>query len=186
VHFKTTGFPPDIEDQWRLTAMRFYEWVRDELFSPNWWILAALFVLTALIWWKKVDKSRLGEMLLYTALIIIFIIILDELGEELSLWYYTADIFPLFPPINAVDISCMPAVYMLVYQYSKNWKAFIIATVVMALVFCFVFEPIFVWSGIYAMLTWKSYYGLPIYIFIGLASKAVISIINSVSAPKKM
>lgn len=184
MHFKTTGFPSDIEDQWHLTAARLSEWVQDELFGPDWWVLLALFLLTSYLWWKKADKQRLGELALHTAIIIIFILVLDELGEELCLWYYTVDLIPLFPPASAINIACLPFVYMLIYEHARTWKAFTIATVVMALVFCFIFEPIFVWSGVYKMLAWKSYYGLPIYIFIGMASKAIINLINSVSSRK--
>lgn len=184
MHFKTTGLPPDVEEQWRLTVTRFGEWVQDELFSPNWWLLLFLFSLTIYLWWKKVDKTRLSEMVLYTSLIIIFVIILDELGDELSLWYYTVDIFPLFPPITAINISCLPLIYMLIYQYAKTWKSFIIATTVMALFFCFVFEPVFIWIGIYKLLTWKSFYGFPIYIFIALASKAALSVIKNSSSKR--
>jgi hypothetical protein len=54
---------------------------------------------------------------------------------------------------------------------------FLIASLIMSTVFCFVFEPVFVWGGIYTMLTWKSYYGLPIYFAIAVASKALVNII---------
>lgn len=175
-----------IEEQWKLTTARVDEWVQNDLLKLNWWILLALFVLTAYLWWKTVDKTRLNEMVLYTALIVLFIIVLDELGEELSLWYYTTDVIPLFPPLTAMDITSMPIVYMLVYQYFRTWKRFIIVTVAMAGVFCFVFEPIFVWSGVYKLLIWQSYYGFPIYIFIAAASKFIVQRICSVSYERQI
>ena len=125
-------------------------------------------------------------MVLYTALIVIFIIVMDEIGEELSLWYYTIDLFPLFPPITAINITSMPLVYMLIYQHTKTWKSFLIATTIMAAVFCFIFEPIFVWGGIYKLLSWKSYYGFPLYIFIAVASKFIVGLIRSISSKKKI
>jgi len=168
------GFGPDVQDQWRLTMARINEWLNDELFKLNWWILLALFLINLFLWWKLADKRRMSELVLYTALVILWIIVLDEVGEELSLWYYTSDIIPLFPPITAIDMSCLPLLYMLIYQYTKTWKSFLIASAVMSIVFCFVFEPIFVWSGVYKMLTWKSWYGLPIYFFIGVASRFIM------------
>ena len=161
--------------QWKLTTTRFEEWFESDLFTFNWWMMLALFIICTYLWWKLTDKSRLKEIVLYAGLVIIMIIILDELGEELSLWVYTTDIFPIFPPITAIDISCMPMIYSLIYQCFRTWKSFIIATIVMATVFCLVFEPIFVWSGIYIMLKWESYYGFPIYISIALISKAVVN-----------
>lgn len=186
MHFITEGLPLDVEEQWKLTSTRINEWLRNDVLSWNWWVMLIIFILTAVFWWKLVHKVRLNEMALYTAIIIIFIIVMDELGEELSLWYYTTNIIPVFPPITAIDITCMPLVYMLVYQYAKTWKSFIITTVIMSAVFCFVFEPIFVLSGIYKMLTWKSYYGFPIYIFIALASKFAVGKILAISSKQKI
>ncbi len=186
MHFITEGLPPGVEEQWKLSSDRLDEWLQNEVFSFKWWVLLVLFILMAVLWWKLADKTRLSELFLYTAFIVIYIIVLDELGEELSLWYYTVDLIPWFPPITAVDISCMPLVYMLIYQRFKTWKSFIIATVIMSVVFCFIFEPIFDWVGIYKMLTWKSYYGLPLYFLIAVASKAAVSLVNSISEKKKM
>ena len=169
----------DLEDQWELTQARITEWLQSEFLDYKWWILIALVCITAILMWKKSDKTRIAELTIYTAIVIIFIIVLDELGEELSLWYYPVDIIPLFPPLTAGDISCMPLVYMVIYQRFGTWGKFLIATLVMSTVFCFVFEPIFVWGGIYTMLEWKSYYGFPIYFTIAVASKLLVNIIYS-------
>lgn len=176
MNFTSTGFPPDIEDQWKLTVQRLSEWVQDELFSVSWWLLMALFLFTAYLWWKTADKKRLSETVLFTASIVIIVIVLDELGEELSLWYYTVDIIPLFPPMTAIDISCLPLAYALVYRYAKTWKSFLITSAIMSVIFCFALEPLFVWAGVYKMITWKSWYGLPLYFGIGVVSKFIVRI----------
>jgi hypothetical protein len=177
----SAGFEPVVQDQWQLTQTRIDEWLDGELFHLNWWILLALFALNLFLWWKLADKRRLGELLLYSALIVIWVIVLDELGEEMSLWYYTTDVIPLFPPITAIDISCLPILYMMIYQHTKKWKSFLIVTAIMSVIFCFVFEQIFIWSGIYKMLTWKSWYGLPIYFFIGVASRFIMQRVSDIS-----
>jgi hypothetical protein len=181
VNFIQVPPQPAVEEQWKLTCARLNEWLQDEVFSIKWWIMLALFLITAFVWWKTVNKSRLAEMMLFTLVIMIFIIALDELGEELSLWYYTIDLVFLFPPITAIDITSMPLIYMLLYQRFTSWKSFLIATTVMATVFCFVFEPIFVWGGVYKMLIWKSYYGFPIYILIAVMSKFTVNRITAAS-----
>ena len=169
-----TNLHDEVEIQWQLACVRFGEWMREDVFHFRWWILLLLFFVCVYIWWRTVDKSRLNEMILYSALIIIIILSLDELGEELSLWYYPTDIFPLFPPISAIDFSCMPLIYSLIYQHFRTWKSFTIATVLMAVIFCFICEPIFVFGGIYQTITWKYYYGLPIYIAMALGCKAAV------------
>ncbi len=162
------------EVQWRLTCVRFDEWLRNDLFRARWWLLLLLYIVCAYVWWKTVDKARLKEIVLYTALIIIIILSLDELGEELTLWDYPVDIFPLFPPISAIDFACMPLIYSLIYQHFRTWKSFTIVTFAMAVIFCFICEPIFVLLGIYQPLTWKYWYGLPIYFSMALGIKAAV------------
>lgn len=169
---------PGLQDaavlQWRLTCVRFEEWLQNDVFRFRWWLLVILYILCVCIWWKTVDKSRLKEIALYTSIIIIIILTLDELGEELALWDYPVDIYPLFPPISAIDFSCMPLVYSLIYQHFRTWKSFAIASLTMAVIFCFILEPVFVWSGIYQTLIWKYYYGLPIYFAMALGTKGLV------------
>jgi hypothetical protein len=109
--------------------------------------------------------------------VIFFIIVLDELGDELTLWYYTVDIIFLFPPITAVDITSLPLLYMLMYQRFQSWKSFAAASAVMSVVSCFILEQVFVWAGIYRMITWRSYYGLPFYFAIAILSKFIVGIV---------
>lgn len=166
--------PIDAKIQWKLTLSRLEEWWEYDVFRFKWWSMLVLFIICVCIWWKLADKSKLNELILYTGLITIIIIVLDELGEELTLWDYTTDLIPLFPPVTAINLSCLPMVYALIYQYFRPWKSFVIATFIMSVIFCFVCEPIFVWAGIYQMISWKSYYGLPIYFFIAIIGKVAL------------
>lgn len=160
--------------QWHLTSVRLDEWLKNDVFHLSWWFLLATFILAAFVWWKLVDKSRFTEIFLYTAIITVIVLILDELGEELSLWDYPTDILPLFPPLSAIDLSSLPMIYSMIYQYFRPWKQFIIATLVMSLVFCFMFEPLVALIGVYQPLTWRYYYGFPIYTAIGILTKAAL------------
>jgi hypothetical protein len=174
---------PDVAEQWRLTETRFGEWLRDELFTWQWWALLALMIGTAFLICKLADRKRLVETATFTTIIILFIIILDEIGEEMSLWYYPIDVFFMFPPTTAVDISCMPLAYMLIFQWFRGWKSFALATAAMSLLFCLAVEPVFVRSGMYVMLKWKSIYGFPIYALIAFAAKAAVQLIRKRSMP---
>ncbi len=66
-------------------------------------------------------------------------------------------LFPLIPPVVAIDIAPLPLCYMVVYQYFPKWKSFNIAMTIAAFIFSFVFEPICVWLGIYELNYWKIY-----------------------------
>lgn len=162
------------EVQILLTSTRFDEWMRNDVFSFRWWFLLAIFAISAYAWWKTIDRSRFKEIILYTALITILTLVLDELGEELALWDYPTDLFPLFPPLTAIDLACLPMIYSLIYQYFRPWKHFIIATAVMAAIFSFALEPLFVWGGIYQTLSWHYAYGFPIYVAMAIGVKAAV------------
>ena len=177
-----SGALSEIEVQKQLTSVRLDEWILNDVFHLRWWFLLVLFIISAFFWCKIVDKSRLKEIILYTALITIFTLVLDELGEELTLWDYPYDLIPLFPPLFSVDLASLPMVYSLVYQHFRTWRSFVIASIVMAVIFCFILEPLLVLSGVYQMIKWKSYYGFPIYVFIALGSKAMVNIIFSIHA----
>ncbi len=176
---------PSVEVQKKLFRVRYEEWLSNDVFHFRWFTLLALFMVCIYFWWKLVDKSRLKEILLYISIITIVILLLDELGEELTLWDYKTDLFPLFPPITAIDLACMPSVYSLIYQLFSKWRSFIIATLIMSGVFCFVFEPIFIWLDVYQLLIWKFYYGFPIYTGMALAAKAIVSKIYIISQNAK-
>ena len=173
------------ELQQQLTKARFEEWTQNDVFDFKWWLLIVLYIFCTYIWWRTVDKKRLKEIVLYSAIIVLIILTLDELGEELTLWDYPVDVYPLFPPISAIDFSCLPLVYSLVYQHFRTWKSFTIVSLVMSVIFCFVCEPIFVYSGIYQPLTWKYYYGLPIYFAMAICTKATVITIYKIADKNK-
>lgn len=172
----------DAAVQWELTSIRFEEWAKNDVLGFKWWLLLMVFILSVFVWWKTVDKSRLNELVLYAAIVSVMILVLDELGEELALWDYPTEIFPLFPPIAAIDLASLPFVYSLIYQHFKKWKSFTIVSIVMSVISCFVLEPLFVLSGIYQMLTWKGYYGLPLYFAIAMVAKAALTKIYSIES----
>ena len=175
-----------INIQWQLVCTRFDEWLKNDLFHFYWWLLLLLFILSIFIWWKKVDKSRLTEIVIFMGIVCIMILVLDELGEELALWDYPVDVFPLFPPISAINLASLPIFYAFIFQYFKTWKSFIIASLIMSIVSCFVLEPIFVLTGVYQMITWKSYYGLPLYFLIGVIARIITVRIYSIKVSKKV
>lgn len=156
------------ELQCRLTAIRIDQWLREDVFHFRWWFLLGLFGFSLFLWWRLVDKKRLPEIVLFMGLTTIITLVLDECGEELCLWEYPTDIFPIFPPLTAVNLASLPMIYSLVYQYFGTWKSFLRATVIMATIFCFVFEPALVWGDFYQLLKWRYYYGFPIYVAMGI------------------
>jgi hypothetical protein len=175
------NIPPDVDIQRKLTSIRIDVWLREDVFHFRWWFLLAAFLVSLIIWWKMIDKTRLCEIVLYTAIIMLITLALDEIGEEFCLWDYPTDIIPVFPPLTSVDLASLPMIYSIIYQNFKTWKSLICASLVMATIFCFIFEPILVWSGFYQVLTWKYYYGFPIYTLMALGVRLVVTKIFTIA-----
>lgn len=145
------------------------------LFSIQWWILLATLIIPWVVWWKLVDKRNFKVILLYGLIIMSLINIMDHTGLQLMLWSYEYKLTPLIPILSPVDLSLLPVLYMLMYQYFRKWKSFWIAQIVGAAIFSFVGEPIFVALGIYRMLNWKHYYSYPFYIALAVLIRCFLA-----------
>jgi len=161
---------------------RIDNWIDTDFNTFSWWLEIVLAILCIAIWWKLVDKKRLLELSFYGYSIMTVVIWFDEVGYELGLWYYPVDLLPLFPPSTAIDYIMLPIIYTLVYQYFHNWKAFILATILMSVIFSFILEPLLSKFGLYVIIDWNSYYSFPIYIAIGIVMKVVVEKINIITA----
>jgi hypothetical protein len=177
--------PREVELQKLLTDLRIQDWIEEDIFKFKWWFLLLFFCLSGFVWWKMVDKARLSEISLYMAITSIVTLGLDEYGEELTLWWYTIDILPIFPPLTAVDLASLPIIYSLVYQRYRSWTSFLWATVIMSAIFAFVLEPILVYTKFYVLLKWKYYYSFPIYIVMAVLIKWVVEKIKFKEAPQR-
>ncbi|HWP98232.1 MAG TPA: hypothetical protein VN426_15410 [Syntrophomonadaceae bacterium] len=177
--------PPDIEIQAHLTALHIEEWLRDDVFHFKWWVLLCLIVVALLIWWNRLDKSRLPETCLYAALTTIIVLGIFEWGEELILWDFPTDVIPIFPPLSSVNLISLPLIYSLTYQYFKTWKRFILASLMITAVICFIMEPILAWAGFYELIKWKYYYSFPIYAGMAIGIRALVNMIITVNSQNK-
>jgi hypothetical protein len=167
----------------KLGDMRHEYWLHETLFSWEWFFLIALIVVPWIIWCFVVNKRRIHEILLYGMIVILISITLDDLGVEMDLWSYPYLLAGIFPRMNPVDLAVMPVTYMIIYQYFSHWKSFIIAHIVLAAVASFVIEPLFHWMGIYILNKWTYLCSFPIYIFIGITTRAFMIWLNRREKP---
>lgn len=149
----------------------FFEYV---LFSYQWWILLFIIIVLWSIWIMVVDKKRIQSILLVGLLTSIIALTLDDIGLNLMLWDYPYWITPFTARMDPVNIAIIPVSYMLVYQYMKTWKTYIIILVIAGAFGTFIAEPIFVKLNLYHMLKWKYSYSLPFYIAIGIFTKWLV------------
>ncbi|OCL27064.1 hypothetical protein U472_06165 [Orenia metallireducens] len=150
-------------------------WLKNTLFSYQWWLLIVVLILPWILLWKLLDKSNRYQILLYGFITMVLVILLDSLGINLMLWAYSYQILPfsrqLLHPIN---LSFLPVSYMLIYQYFRGWQSFFITHTILALFNSFLFEPWLVEINIYERLSWKYIYSFPIYILMGVSIKLIV------------
>ncbi|GGM39566.1 hypothetical protein GCM10011351_27170 [Paraliobacillus quinghaiensis] len=158
----------------QLSDMRLEYWLSDNLFTFQWWLLLFTLFLPWFVWWKFVDKKRCTHILLYGTLLMILVSILDDMGVEAHLWSYPYQLANIMPRLIPIDLGIIVVAHMFLYQYFTKWKTFILANLIMAIIFTFIFEPITVWLGIYKLENWRYIYSLPIYIIKAALMKWVV------------
>ncbi|MDF2876036.1 MAG: hypothetical protein K0R22_2719 [Sporomusa sp.] len=169
-----TGTPIEMEIQKLLTAVHLNKWLREDLFHFNWWFLLGLSILSIVVWWKLLDKTRLPEILLYAVLTTLVTMGIDECGIELTLWFYPIYLLPIFPVLTAINLLILPVVFSLAYQHFNTWKSFILASITIAGLLSFAVEPALVWANFYQLLKWQYYYSFLIYVAVSLIIRWLI------------
>lgn len=148
-------------------ALREY-WVNNTVFTPMWFIMAALLIAPWIIWRAAADRERFFELLTYGLLVMVTSLLLNSIGVEADLWEYQVRLVPLLDVFIVYDFSVMPVTYMLAYQYFKTWKSFLAAHAVISAVFAFIAEPLLVWMDVYMMIKWKHIYSFAGYFIIAV------------------
>jgi len=133
-------------------------WLGAIVFTYQWWILVGLAIVPIVIWWRFVDRKRFFEILTYGLMAALVAGVLDAIGVETDAWDYKYDLVPLLDVLIVYDISVLPVTYMAVYQYCHTWRSFAIASIIVAFVFAFIFEPLLIWLDIYHPASWKHIY----------------------------
>lgn len=171
-----------LELQEKMTRLDIESWLNNDFLSTEWWIQVVLLVIPWLVFARLAKRDRLPEMALYGSWVLVIAEALDHLGYELGLWYYPVELAPLFPRFEEVNMSALPVIYMLLFQYYRPWGKFAAALTVMAVVFTLAAEPALVGLGLYMPLRWEPYYGLPIYIAIGLFLRWLVEKVFALAA----
>ncbi|MDY0394183.1 CBO0543 family protein [Virgibacillus halophilus] len=173
------------EVQELLFKTTYQRWMDDVLFSFNWWFLVVISILPWFIWWKLTDKTRLLEIIVVGFAVFGIATLLDVIGIVFSLWTYGYKIIQMFPPLTPVDMTALPIIYMLIYQWFSKWKTFLIAHVIMAAISTFIFEPLFAWMDIYVLHGWKYIYSFPIYIAMAAGVKWFVQKVIAIQDKKR-
>lgn len=158
-----------------LNQTRVQYWMKHNLFTPTWWLLLLLTIAAYYVWWKLVDKKRIFQIASLGFLTVIVTTLLDTCGTEIPrLWFYRVQLLPLVHLMIIVDYAFIPVCFMLMYQYFVTWKAYLIASVGMAILLSFVAEPVAIMTGFYQPEAWRHIYSFPIYYIMAVTIRWVI------------
>lgn len=156
----------------RYRDLSFQRWLNYEVFSWQWWFGTAT-ILSLIVWWKLVDRKRILEISVFGLIVNVSATILDVTGSELVLWDYSIRVLPHIPMLFPVDFILLPIIDMLIYQYCRKWKQFLIANTIAAAALAFIVEPFAIMIGQYKLFSWRLVYSFPIYLAIAIFSRLV-------------
>ncbi|MDD4600457.1 hypothetical protein SDC9_11283 [bioreactor metagenome] len=163
-----------LEIKRHLNQLQYEHWLRNELFTWQWWVLVALLIIPWIIWWRLVDRSRVGVILAYGIYIMFIVTAMDATGSALEYWIYPIKLLPVVPDSVGFDWGLLTVVHMLIYQYYPRWKQFILAEVIAAVLLAFVGEPLTERIGVYFALHWYHHWSFPIYVLKAVTGKLLI------------
>lgn len=140
-------------------------WLNAILFSWRWWFGLALTVAPWIIWILFHDKQKSGRLLLVGIFSACTTNFLDVIGLSFGLWHYDWKLLPLIVSYIPWDYALFPVFVMFLLEIKPKVNSWIKA-VVFSFTCAFVFEPIFIFLGMYHEISWKNYYSFIIYILL--------------------
>lgn len=145
-----------------LRDVSFQHWIQDDIFTWQWWFLLAAAIVPWILWLIVHDKRRTFEILSFGLIWAVLSSLLDVIGGELVLWGYPHKLLPMVPPLFPADMTVIPVIFMLIYQFAKSYYRYFILSVLGSALFSYVFERLFIKGEMFTLHKWshtKSFLG---------------------------
>lgn len=130
-----------------------------DITTIKYWALIAVILISYVVWYRLINKRNLSELLLFGSFFAVMRVITDLAGVTAGLWYFKTNILPLSPSLFVHDLTISPLTYMLVQQYSSNWRQFFIYNLVGAGFIYAVALPLLSAADILHLMHWNYVYG---------------------------
>ena len=151
--------------------------VQSSVTDPRWWLLFVSIFFPWVIWWKAVDEERLFEILSFGLFWAAMATWLDLLGTTYDMWSYPFKLNPHITTLFPADVAVIPVMYMLLYQYGSNLKSYIAGSMVVAIIFSFIFEPLFVQLHMLDLKTWSHTKSVFSFFLLAVITRAIFYIL---------
>ncbi len=162
------------------------QWVNQQFLTPIWFFLVIILLFSYALFIYLADRERIIEILLFGSLVAVTFANYDSIGQQFGYWIYYKSIVPFNPSFILGDITLIPLYAMLVYQYTRSWRSFILWNTVWAGLFSFVFyHTVLEYLKVFAYI--KPYSVLLdfcLFMFIGLISRAIVVALLKIEANK--
>lgn len=150
------------------------KWLAEDVFSPKWWGFVVLIAISYILCFSLLDKRRYTQILLFGSLMAVASVVISIFGSNFDLWSYHSRLVPTIPSPFVYDLTIIPLYYMLVYQYSPGWKAFLIWNGLTAGIIAFGYFPALAALKIVSLKNW-SYFGFfAVNFTVALIARAVV------------
>ncbi|MFB5191643.1 CBO0543 family protein [Alicyclobacillus fastidiosus] len=136
------------------------------------WFNCFILIAPLTVLYVQLDRRKALLIGFYGFNVHIWFGLIDAFGSGRALWTYPYKIFPFLPISFALDVSLVPVVYMLVYQWTINHEKnyYLYATLTSA-AFAFVLKPVFSVLQLFHLYRWMNYF----YLFLGYVVVMLVS-----------
>jgi MFS superfamily sulfate permease-like transporter len=162
-----------VELRRQITQISHEHWINDTQFTLKWWLMVLAVVVIWFVWWKLLDKKRFNEIGLIGFITAVLNFVLNSFGIENCLWAYPDQILGVVRTWSILELSFMSVSIMLLNQYFKEWRKYLIAVIIFGAIGSFIAQPVFIYFDKFKLYNWRNLYSFPIYIFIGILVKFV-------------
>ncbi len=174
--FWDSSYEQILQAQRTLTDLSIQNWLHYSLHRWTWWFLLFWSTFPLLIWWKYTDPRRYLEISFFGLMASLISGIVDSMGVQLLMWTYPNSLIPGLPNYFPIDYVTIPVVFMLIYQKYPGWKAFILASTLLACFLSLIGDPVLVWLNVYQPLSWQYYYSIPTFVLIVGFAKLITNV----------
>ncbi|PLR75719.1 hypothetical protein CU633_19570 [Bacillus sp. V3-13] len=142
------------------------------------WVNLAFLIIPLIVLYFLIDKRKALLLGFYGFNAHVWFTYIDAIGGERAFWVYPHKVFPLLPTSFALDVSFIPVVYMLMYQWTLNHKKnYYLYIFILSAILAFVFKPLLASLDLIELNRGANYFHLFLgYLTIGVISKLVTNI----------
>jgi hypothetical protein len=148
--------------------------------TVKYWAMIAFIIVAYMVWYKLTDKRRLADLLLYGSFLAVMRFTIELAGVTAGLWFYKEHTLPLSPSPFIHVLTITPLTFMLVQQYSPNWKQFFIWNAVATGVLEAVVFPLLSALGYLQLMHWNYLYGAIVMFVIATLARAAFHLVIQV------